>query len=43
MASERTTALVLALVGIVGMGLMGALSLYLLRDRSRYRSAGMTG
>jgi len=32
MASERTTARVLALVGIVGTGLLGALSLYLLRD-----------
>jgi hypothetical protein len=30
--SERTTAWVPALVGIVGAGLMGALSLYLLRD-----------
>lgn len=32
MASERTTAWVLALVGIGGTGLTGALSLYLLRD-----------
>jgi hypothetical protein len=31
-ASDRTTAWALALVGIVGTGLMGALSLYVLRD-----------